>query len=90
MAESQVPLSPEAQEAKELMQQELLRNIAKTVMATAVEEERQRRIKESQQLQSADQEDNIRKNAYEQLMVVQEDLIRNMNLMKVRKCSINV
>ena len=87
MAESRVPLSSEAQEAKELMQRELLRNMAKTMVSTAVEEERQRRVQELKQLQTdEDQDDSIRKNAYEQLMVVQEDLIRNMNLMKVREC----
>lgn len=83
MSTDEVPLSPAAQDAKEVMQQELLRNMAKKMMATAVEEERQRRIKALEELQSPEQEDAIRKNAYEKLMVVQEDLVRSMNLMKV-------
>lgn len=85
MAETdQVPLSNEAQEAKEMMQRELLRNMANKMMAAALEEERERRIKEMQDQGKAD-EDSVKKNAYEQLMVVQEDLIRTLNLMKVRR-----
>ncbi len=83
MSESEVPLSESAQDAKEVMQQELLRNMAKKMMAAAIEDERQRRIKELDDLQKTDLEDSIKKNAYEQLMVVQEDLVRSMNLMKV-------
>ena len=78
----EVPLSSEAQEAKELMQRELLRNMASKMMAAAIEEERQRRIEELKQ--QGEGEDAVRSNAYEQLMTVQEDLIRTLNLMKVR------
>ena len=83
-----VPLSSEAQEAKELMQQQLLRSMASKMMAAAIEEERQRRIKEQEDLKKqglGESEDAVRKNAYEHLMTVQEDLIRTLNLMKVSK-----
>ena len=87
MSEVEVPLSPAAQDAKEVMQQELLRNVAKKMMVAAEEEERQRRITDLQEMQSPkespEQEDTLRRNAYEQLMIVQEDLVRSMNLMKV-------
>ena len=80
----EVPLSGEAQEAKEMMQQELLRSMASKMMATATEEERQRRIGEQESLKKQSEgEDGVRKNAYEQLIRVQEDLIRTLNLMKV-------
>lgn len=78
----QVPLSEEAQEAKEVMQRELLRSMASKMMATALEDERQRRIKEMQD-QGSENEDAVKKNAYENLIVVQEDLVRTFNLMKV-------
>ena len=79
-----VPLSGEAQEAKELMQRELLRSMASKMMAAAIEEERQRRIQEQEDLKKqSESEDAVRRNAYEQLMTVQEDLIRSLNLMKV-------
>ncbi len=78
-----VPLSSEAQEAKEMMQRELLRSMANKMMATAIEEERQRRIQDQESLQKQESEDMVRRNAYEQLMSVQEDLIRSLNLMKV-------
>lgn len=77
---SAVPLSEEAQEHKEMMQQELLRTMASKLMAATLEEERQRRIKESE---SQVEDDAVRKKAYGQLVVVQEDLIRTLNLMKV-------
>ena len=76
---NEVPLSPQAQEAKESMHQELMRSMANKMMKTAIEEERQRRIKAMQE----EDEDSVKKNAYEQLMVVQEDLVRTLNLMKV-------
>lgn len=80
---SEVPLSEQAQEAKEVMQRELLRSMARKMMAAAVEDERERRIKEMQSQGSPDEEDVVKRNAYEQLMVVQEDLVRTLNLMKV-------
>ena len=79
---SAVPLSEQAQEHKEMMQQELMRSMASKLMAAALEEERQRRIKEMEG-QGKEDEDAVRKKAYGQLVVVQEDLIRTLNLMKV-------
>lgn len=79
---SAVPLSEQAQEHKEMMQQELMRSMANKLMAAALEEERQRRIKEMEG-QGAEDEDSVRRKAYGQLVVVQEDLIRTLNLMKV-------
>jgi len=43
---SEVPLSPEAQTAKEEMQEQLMRRMAAKVVDNAAEEERQRRGKE--------------------------------------------
>ena len=82
----EVPLTEQAQEAKEVMQRELLRSMANKMYATALEEERDRRIKE---MKNPD-EDSVKRNAYEQLMVVQEDLIRTLNLMKVSNCRPNL
>lgn len=79
--ESEVPLSTEAQEAKELMQRELLRKMANKMMSEAIEEERQWRIK-AQETQS---EDAVKRKALDQIVVVQEDLVRTLNLMKVRR-----
>lgn len=76
---SEVPLSSEAQEAKELMQQQLLRKMANKMMAEAIEEERQRRIKQEEEAN----EDAVRRKAFDQLITVQEDLIHTLNLMKV-------
>lgn len=81
----QVPLSEQAQEHKEMMQQELMRSMASKLMAAALEEERERRIAEMQD-QGGESDDAVRKKAYGQLVVVQEDLIRTLNLMKVSKC----
>ena len=78
---SEVPLSPDAQEAKELMHQQLMRKMANKMMAEAIEEERQRRIKSEQE----EEEDAVRRKAVDQLVVVQEDLVRCLNLMRVRK-----
>lgn len=78
---SEVPLSSEAQEAKELMQQQLLRKMANKMMAEAIEEERQRRIKQEEEAN----EDAVRRKAFDQLITVQEDLIHTLNLMKVKK-----
>lgn len=72
-----VPLSSEAQDAKEMVQQQLLRKMAAKVMETAIEEERQRRIKEGTA------EGGEREKVYNQLILVQEDLLRTMNLMRV-------
>lgn len=83
MSESEVPLSPKAQDAKEAMHKEFLRSMAQKMMAGAIEEERERRIKELKELQSSEDKDAVKKNAFEQLMVVQEDLVKNFNLMKV-------
>ena len=72
-----VPLSSEAQDAKEMVQQQLLRKMAAKVMEAAIEEERQRRIKEGTA------EGGEREKVYNQLILVQEDLLRTMNLMRV-------
>lgn len=75
---NEVPLSSEAQEAKEMVHQQLMRKMATKMMAEAIEEERQRRIKESEMEEGAE-----RQKAYNQLIVVQEDLVRTINLMRV-------
>ena len=79
MSEQEVPLSNAAQEAKELVHQQLMRTMANRMMAEAIEEERQRRIKE----RAESEEGGERQKAYNQLIVVQEDLIRTINLMRV-------
>jgi len=86
MAEEKVDvsLSAEAQDAKEDMQQQLVRRLAAKIVDNAAEEERQRRIKEK--LSVEDQE--LRSKAYDKLIVVQEDLVRYVNQMKVRSCTI--
>lgn len=76
---SEVPLSTEAQEAKEMVHQQLMRKMANKMMAEAIEEERQRRIKESETEEAAE-----RQKAYNQLILVQEDLVRTINLMRVK------
>ena len=73
-----VPLSSEAQDAKEMVQQQLLRKMAAKGMEAAIEEERQRRIKEG-----TGEEAGERQKAYNQLILVQEDLLRTMNSMRV-------
>ena len=75
---SEVPLSSAAQEAKERVHQELMRSMANKMMAEAIEEERQRRIKENEV-----EDGGERQKAYSQLIVVQEDLVRTINLMRV-------
>ena len=75
---TEVPLSNEAQEAKEMVQQQLLRKMATKMMSEAIEEERQRRIKES-----TGEEGGEREKVYNQLILVQEDLVRTINLMRV-------
>ena len=79
--ENEVPLSSEAQEAKELMQRELLRKMANKMMVTAIEEERQLRIK----AQETETDDVVKQKALDQIVIVQEDLVRTLNLMKVSK-----
>ena len=80
----EVPLSSEAQEAKEMVQQQLLRKMAAKVMDAAIEEERERRIKEGT---GQGEDGGEREKVYNQLILVQEDLLRTMNLMRVRKIS---
>ena len=79
-AESGVPLSSEAQEAKEAMQQQLVRKMALKMLAEAEEKERERRVKEAGQPAA---EDAIRQRALDQIITVQEDLVRALNRMKV-------
>ena len=78
-SDKSVPLSADAQDAKELMQQQLLRKMANKMMAEAIEEERQRRIK----AELEPEDDTVRRKAFDQLIVVQEDLVRCLNRMKV-------
>ena len=87
MAEEKVDLSVsgEAQDAKEDMQQQLIRRLAAKVVDNAAEDERQRRIKEK--LSVEDQE--LRTKAYDKLIVVQEDLVRYVNQLKVRSRTIS-
>ena len=59
------------------VQEQLMREMAIKVLAAAEEEERARRISEETQ-------GSTQKNAvYDKLIVVQEDLVRTINLMKV-------
>ena len=76
---SEVPLTSEAEIAKEEMQEQLMRKMAAKVVDNAAEEERQRRVKEK--LSVEDQE--LRSKAYDKLILVQEDLVRYVNQMKV-------
>ena len=76
---SEVPLSPEAQTAKEEMQEQLMRRMAAKVVDNAAEEERQRRVKEKLSIE----EKELRSKAYDKLILVQEDLVRYVNQMKV-------
>lgn len=82
---TEVPLSSDAQDAKEMVQQQLLRKMAAKVMEAAIEEERQRRIKEGTAA-AGGEEGGEREKVYNQLVLVQEDLLRTMNLMRV--CSL--
>lgn len=76
---SENPLSTEAQTAKEEMQEQLMRRMAAKVVDTAAEEERQRRVKEKLSVE----EKELRSKAYDKLILVQEDLVRYVNQMKV-------
>lgn len=78
--ESGVPLSSEAQDAKEAMQQQLVRKMALKMLAEAEERERERRIQEAGQPPA---DDAVRQRALEQIITVQEDLVRALNRMKV-------
>ena len=78
--ESGVPLSSEAQDAKEAMQQQLVRKMALKMLAEAEERERERRIREADEPAT---EDAVRQRALEQIVTVQEDLVRALNRMKV-------
>ena len=80
-AQKSVPLSNEAQDAKEMMQQQLVRKMAVKMIAEAEEKERQRRIQEEKEPHP---EDAVRKRALDQIITVQEDLVRALNRMKVR------
>ena len=82
---AEVPLSSEAQDAKEMVHQQLLRKMAAKVMDAAIEEERERRIKEGT---DAGEEGGEREKVYNQLILVQEDLLRTINSMRV--CSVDV
>lgn len=75
---SAVPLSEQAQEAKERMQQQLLAQFAGKVVNELEEEERKRRIAEH------GKPDAARQATYDRLIVVQEDLLRCLNLLKVK------
>ena len=72
--------APDAQEREEIdqAQEQLLRQMALKMVATLEEEERTRRISEEAQ-------ENPAKNAtYDKLIMVQEDLLRTISLMKVQ------
>ena len=78
---SGVPLSTEAQDAKEAMQQQLVRKMALKMLAEAEEEERARRVQEA--AQQPREGDTVRQRALDQIITVQEDLVRALNRMKV-------
>lgn len=73
----------EAQIVKEEMQEQQIRKMAAKVVDNAAEEERQRRIKEKLSVE----EQELRSKAYDKLIVVQEDLVRYVNQMKVSRVS---
>lgn len=79
--EAAVPLSSAAQDAKEAMQQQLVRKMALKMLAEAEEQERERRVKEAS---TAAVDDAVRQRALDQIITVQEDLVRALNRMKVR------
>jgi len=83
---SENPLTPEAQTAKEEMQEQLMRSMAVKVVDNAAEEERQRRIKEKLSVE----EQELRSKAYDKLILVQEDLVRYVNQMKVSSFITNI
>lgn len=69
--------SESAQEAKEQMQQQLLAQFAGKMVAELEEDERRRRVEEHSK------PDEVREAVYGRLIVVQEDLLRCLNLLKV-------
>ena len=79
--EGSVPLSDAAQDAKEAMQQQLVRKMALKMLAEAEEQERERRVQEARRPATADA---VRQRALDQIITVQEDLVRALNVMKVR------
>ena len=83
--DSGVPLSSEAQDAKEAMQQQLVRKMALKMLAEAEERERERRIREAGE--PGAEADTVRQRALEQIVTVQEDLVRALNRMKVSSSS---
>ena len=78
-------LPTEAQTAKEEMQEQLMRRMAAKVVDNAAEEERQRRVKEKLSVE----EKELRSKAYDKLIMVQEDLVRYVNQMKVSSLKIS-
>ena len=84
MTETEVPLSSEAQDAKEAMQQQLVRKMALKMLAEAEEQERERRVQEAGKPPG---DDAVRQRALDQIVTVQEDLVRALNRMKVRPVS---
>ena len=81
---SESPLTSEAQVAKDEMQEQLMRKMAAQVVDKAAEEERQRRVKEKLSVE----EQELRSKAYDKLILVQEDLVRYVNQMKVSRCEL--
>lgn len=79
-SKSEVPLSSEAQDAKEAMQQQLVRKMALKMLAEAEEQERARRVQEASKPLG---DDAVRQRALDQIITVQEDLVRALNRMKV-------
>ena len=76
---SKTSRTPEAQVAEEEMQEQQLRKMAAKIVDNAAEEERQRRVKEKLSVE----EQELRNKAYDKLILVQEDLVRYVNQMKV-------
>ena len=72
-------ISKEA-DAKELMQEQLVRKMAVKMIAELEEEERKRRIQEAKEPNTTD---TVRQRTLDQIITVQEDLVRALNRMKV-------
>lgn len=81
---SENALTPEAKTAKEEMEEQLMRKMAAKVVDNAAEEERQRRVKEKLSVE----EQELRSKAYDKLILVQEDLVRYVNQMKVSSLAV--
>lgn len=71
------PSNSAAQEKTELEPEQLLRSMAQKMVAAAEEEERERRIREEIS------DTHLKDDVYNQLTVVQEDLVRSINLLRV-------